>query len=167
MTIGIGKFNRSSNFLGPGPKKCRNKSMDFSEFQLVFGSPILFTYVGIEEPSTATISPEKPFSGFVLASTLYISSHLFFLLTWTKPKRGCYYTGARSTWNYFVLLTKKCYYGKWKWPLQNMDTDKTRYIHYLRETTTYCYAARFSDFKNYGRSIKWRQIQNGFFLNFL
>ena len=121
MTIGIGKFNRSSNFLGPGPKKCRNKSMDFSEFQLVFGSPILFTYVGIEEPSTATISPEKPFSGFVLASTLYISSHLFFLLTWTKPKRGCYYTGARSTWNYFVLLTKKCYYGKWKWPLQNMD----------------------------------------------
>ena len=123
MTIGIGKFNRSSNFLGPGPKKCRNKSLDFSEFQLVFGSPILFTYVGIEEPSTATISPEKPFSGFVLASTLYISSHLFFLLTWTKPKRGCYYTGARSTWNYFVLLTKKCYYGKWKWPLQNMDLD--------------------------------------------
>ena len=71
MTIGIGKFNRSSNFLGPGPKKCRNKSLDFSEFQLVFGSPILFTYVGIEEPSTATISPEKPFSGFVLASTVY------------------------------------------------------------------------------------------------
>ena len=61
MTIGIGKFNRSSNFLGPGPKKCRNKSLDFSEFQLVFGSPILFTYVGIEEPSTAKIPQRNLF----------------------------------------------------------------------------------------------------------
>ena len=122
MTIGIGKFNRSSNFLGPGPKKQQNAETNRWIFRSFNWYLVVLFYLLMSVSKSLLLQkfPRETFFGLRVGK-YGVSSHLFFHLTWTKPKRGCYYTGARSTWNYFVLLTKKCYYGKWKWPLQNMD----------------------------------------------